>query len=502
MSKETKKKFKNNKLQITEETETICLTEILSENDFHTADSNFDTAIKFLQRKKDILNKDFNRDEQKIKVNYTLKAFAEEGAYAVHQAVVAKYGQLDMNNKTGPSMDRLPELIDVKLPDGSSVKVPWGIVSLPSFDDDSTVEMSYDSEDHLFKIIGTVKNKYTKELQELVDSVQKNLDLNSIYKGNAITLSFDDDGYYLEPEFMDLSNIDESKIVLSKSAQEDLTPIFVRIEKTEECIKSGLDLKYGALMEGIYGTGKTLAASYVAKKATANKWTYIYLKDCKYTAEALKICEQYIHGGTGVVLFTEDIDQALRGERDSDMQEILNTMDGVDTKCKPIISIFTTNHIEKIEPTFMRGKRIGGLISLGALDEETAERFIKVMVPSKEAGIAITASEAKAAAKHLEGIVPAFAAEAIDKAKIFMLGRSTNKMNAEDIRKAAESYKKQIIHSAMKEKVNEYNELSDALGIVGKHLSGGDNPVGDEMFEYLKKIAYSTYNRFNLDRKK
>lgn len=501
MSKTTK--FKNTKLECTEETEQISLTEILNGNDFHTADSNFDTAIKFLQRKREILNKDFKREEQKVKINYTLKAFPEEGAYAVHQAVIAKYGHLDMN-KTGPSGDRLPELIDVKLPNGSSVKVPWGVVSLPSFDDDSTVEMSYDSECHEFKIIGTIKNKYTTELQELIDNVQKQLDLHSIYKGTALSLEFDEDGYYLSPEFMDLSNIDESKIVLSKGAQEDLTPIFVRIEKTEECVKAGLDLKYGALMEGIYGTGKTLAASFIAKKAIANKWTYIYLKDCKYTAEALKICEQYIHGGTGVVLFTEDIDQALRGERDADMQDILNTMDGVDTKCKPIISIFTTNHIEKIEPTFMRGKRIGGLISLGPLDEETAERFIKVMVPSSDANISITSDEAKIAAQYLAGIVPAFAAEAIDKAKIFMLGRSTNEMNAEDIRKAAESYKKQISHASMKEQKNQYQELSNALAVVGKHLADGENapPVSDEHFEYLKRIAASTYNRFSLDRRK
>jgi len=499
----SKAKFKNNKLEITEQTEQISLTEILNGNDYHTADSNFDAAIKFLQRKRDILNKDFKREEQKVKVNYTLKAFAEEGAYAIHQAVVAKYGHLDMN-KTGPSGDRLPELIDVKLPNGSSVKVPWGVVSLPSFDDDSTVEMSYNAEDHEFKIIGTIKNKYTQELQDLIDGVQTELDLRSIYKGTAISLEFDEDDYYLEPKFLDLSNIDESKIVLSKGAQEDLTPIFVRIEKTQDCVKSGLDLKYGALMEGIYGTGKTLAAFYIAKKAITNKWTYIYLKDCKYTAEALKVCEQYIHGGTGVVLFTEDIDQALRGERDSDMQEILNTMDGGDTKCKPIISIFTTNHIEKIEPTFMRGKRIGGLISLGPLDEETAEKFIKVMVPSTEAGISITEKEASNAAKYLSGIVPAFASEVIDKAKIFMLERSANVMNAEDIRKAAESYKKQISHAAMKEQKNEYQELSSALAIVGKHLADSENaaPVSDELFEYLKKIGYSTYNRFALDRKK
>ena len=462
-------KFKNHRVEVTENTNIISISEIVKDNDFRTADINYETVIKFLQRKKELLNKDFNRDEQKIQVNYTFQAFAEEGAYAVFKSVIKKYGNLDMN-PTGPSGGRLPEMIDVKLPDGSSIKVPWGNVSLPSFEDDSRLEMTYDSEYHKFKIIGTIKNKYSAELEELIGLVREELELHSIYKGQAIALEYDEDDWVKEPTFIDLSNIDESKVVLSRSAIEDLTPIFVRIEKSQECIKSGLDLKYGALMEGVYGTGKTLAAFLVAKKAVQNKWTYIYLKDCKHTASALRICEQYIHGGTGVVLFTEDIDQALRGERNADMQEILNTLDGGDTKFKPIISIFTTNHIEKIEPTFMRGKRIGGLISLGALDEETAEKFINVMVPSEKSEIFITPEEAAAAAKHLAGIVPAFASEIIDKAKIFMLERNANIMNSEDIRKAADSYRKQMVHATMRAQETEAEKLVDAIGVIGKYI--------------------------------
>lgn len=42
-----------------------------------------------------------------------------------------------------------------------------------------------------------------------------------------------------------------------------------------------------------------------------------------------------------------------------------------------VITLFTTNHLELIEPTFLRGKRIGKVISLGALDEATAKEFIE-----------------------------------------------------------------------------------------------------------------------------
>ena len=172
-------KFKNHRVEVTENTNTISISEIVKDNDFRTADINYETVIKFLQRKKELLNKDFNRDEQKIQVNYTFQAFAEEGAYAVFKSVIKKYGNLDMN-PTGPSGGRLPEMIDVKLPDGSSIKVPWGNVSLPSFEDDSRLEMTYDSEYHKFKIIGTIKNKYSAELEELIGLVREELELHSI----------------------------------------------------------------------------------------------------------------------------------------------------------------------------------------------------------------------------------------------------------------------------------------------------------------------------------
>lgn len=152
----------------------------------------------------------------------------------------------------------------------------------------------------------------------------------------------------------DVLNIDENKILISSVAREGLTPILARIQHTEKCIDEGLDLKYGAIMEGQYGTGKTLLAFMIGKIAIRHGWTFIYLKDCRYIAKTLKIAENYAKTDRGCIVFAEDIDQTIRGERDSHMQEILNIIDGGDAKQKPIISIFTTNHIELIEPTFIR----------------------------------------------------------------------------------------------------------------------------------------------------
>ena len=41
-----------------------------------------------------------------------------------------------------------------------------------------------------------------------------------------------------------------------------------------------------------------------------------------------------------VIIFLEDLDQIARGNRDSAMQDILNTLDGGDTKNMNVISIY------------------------------------------------------------------------------------------------------------------------------------------------------------------
>ena len=43
--------------------------------------------------------------------------------------------------------------------------------------------------------------------------------------------------------------------------------------------------------------------------------------------------------GNGIIVFTEDIDQVTSGNRDSALQDILNTLDGGDTKDMNVIAL-------------------------------------------------------------------------------------------------------------------------------------------------------------------
>jgi ATP-dependent 26S proteasome regulatory subunit len=129
------------------------------------------------------------------------------------------------------------------------------------------------------------------------------------------------------------------------------------------------------------------------------------------------------------------------------MNELLNTLDGIDTKDKPIITILTTNHLESINKAFLRAGRIDSLIHLGPLTRETAQQFIsKFAVDASGTSLVDHSADYSEAAKALEGIVPAFTSEILNKAKMYAMHRDGKGdiLTPDDIRIAALSFKKHI----------------------------------------------------------
>lgn len=151
--------------------------------------------------------------------------------------------------------------------------------------------------------------------------------------------------------------------------------------------------------------------------------------------------------GNGVLVFTEDIDQVTRstdeGLRDTALQEIVNTLDGGDTKDMNVISLFTTNHIELIDPTFLRGKRIGTVISMGFLDAETALKF---MNESFAIGGFTLSEDMTSVCELIEhsNIAPAFMAEIVEAVKARLVFDNRTEVTAFDIDYAVKSYLHQV----------------------------------------------------------
>lgn len=125
------------------------------------------------------------------------------------------------------------------------------------------------------------------------------------------------------------------------------------------------------------------------------------------------------------------------------MQDILNTLDGGDTKNMNVITLFTTNHIELIEPTFLRGKRIGTIISMGFLDAETADKFIRESF--KIGGYEIQGDITDACNLIASSeIAPAFMAEIVEKIKSQLVFTDSNVVTNDDIIFSTKSYLHQV----------------------------------------------------------
>lgn len=211
-------------------------------------------------------------------------------------------------------------------------------------------------------------------------------------------------------------------------------------------------------------TGKTLLAFKLAKDAINNNWVFIYLKDPTLLAKTLRLAKILDKNGNGVIIFTEDVDQVTRGKRDSALQDILNTLDGGDTKNMNVISLFTTNHIELIEPTFLRVKRIGSIISLGFLDEPTTVKFLHHSFPKEEYNLPKNLSKvAQYVAKN--NIAPAFMAEIVESIKSKMIYQEDNIVKEEYLLGSVDSYIRQVNLSKKKT-----DSLSDSE-LLGQSLT-------------------------------
>lgn len=414
---------------------------------------------------------------------YTLLCWKPDGVYQLNRAINEVFGSAVSKEDKSPSGNSNIDTVDVILADGSRTKVPFGKISLEELGEDSEININYDNDRHLLLVKGQCQFKYQSLIDDIVERTKELLATESIYKNQALEIT-----NLSEPKIMTLAGIDKQFMVLSKKTEFELQPLRSRILYPEKCIAKGIPLKYGCLLEGKYGTGKTLLAFKLAKDAVNNGWSFVYLKDPSLLAETLRMCKVVDRSGHGVIVFVEDIDQVTRGNRDSAMQDILNTLDGGDTKDMNVITLFTTNHIELIEPTFLRGKRIGSVITMDCLDAETAERFIRETFSEAE-GYSVDDDLSDVCNYIAKAqIAPAFMAEIVESTKSKLIFTEETHVTSFHIKTSVESYQRQV-GLASKKAIIETPADKLAAGLIGL--------LGADKIETTLKMCetYFEYNR-------
>lgn len=176
-----------------------------------------------------------------------------------------------------------------------------------------------------------------------------------------------------------------------------------------------MPVKRGILLGGTYGTGKTLAAHVASKIAVEAGITYLYVPRADELADAIEFAKQY--QSPACVVFCEDVDRVMQGERNTAMDDILNIIDGIDTKRAHIITVLTTNAMEAINPAMLRPGRLDAVIEVKAPDAEAIGRLIRMYGgDSVDKNANFTAI-----GELLKGNIPAVVEEVVRRSKLAQL---------------------------------------------------------------------------------
>jgi transitional endoplasmic reticulum ATPase len=397
-----------------------------------------------------------------------------DGAHAFQSALMKQWGTTGIgagiHSFFGSS---LPEMRTIDNGVDSQIQIPWGRVNFPPLDAVFDLGADYDRDlGLLFAMQVTAPKKHAKRVQGLFILIEEELKTNSIYKGKAFTGAE-------EPSFIDPYSVDRSKVVYSDEVLAQLDAnIWSLMRHTEQTRAMGLPLKRAILLAGPYGTGKSLTAMLTAQEAVQNGWTFI---QCRPGRDDLDKTLQTARLYQPAVVFFEDVDTLAMSGNPDQLSKLLDMFDGIQVKGTELAMVLTTNHTDKIHKAMLRPGRIDGVTEFGALDHQGFIRLVKAVVPSHLLDDSIDYDEVAAA---MDGFLPAFVKEAIDRSMRYALARAGGTplgLTTADFVHAAKGLRPQLdlMHGA-KEGVN-----ADGIGtamekVLTKAITSGEVGLYDK----------------------
>lgn len=424
-------------------------------------------------------------EEQPFMVHEIFDAYPHDAAVAFVKAMQNLYGWASPQSTPGFFGPRPPEMLSVKtgFRDEDVIQCPMGAFKLPGVDAPiKTLIGPYGVNDAVvFLVHGEIKKKDRHIILELTTEARRILKTESIYKGRPIRLGVHDNGVLdtnRPPEFLDVSEISEESLVFDAEIQSQIdTNILVPLRETESCRKHKIPLKRGILLEGPYGTGKSLTARMAARVAELNGWTFILLDKVQGLRVALEFANRY----APAIVFAEDIDR-VADKRDEATNDLINIIDGVVSKRAEVMTILTTNHVEKLDRVILRPGRLDAIISIRAPGPEAVRRLIKHyagdLLPD---GVNLTN-----AGEALAGQIPASIRECVERAKLGMIGRKAKKLADSDLVTAALTMKNHLALLAPKaEEQTPAQRLADSLHSV---VNNGFGAKIDKLVEVTEEV--------------
>jgi DNA polymerase III delta prime subunit len=371
------------------------------------------------------------KEDNQISINELVECHPFEGAYLLFQYLREKgYNPRSVSKTTegfGGPVTTPPSQLSLELSPGVSKPFTWGCLKLQNIDGVVETAAASNDEDRLvFKISGTLSSVHKLWTAELGSDFRAYVKYNSIYKGKAFELPThkkDSGGFFSAPrqrgdvnwgsapKLIDTGSIKSNEFILDSDTKDQIDQtVFTPIKKADLCRQNNVALKRGVLLAGPYGTGKTLTARATAKVCVDNGWTFIMVDNPKALAAAFSLAQIY----SPAVIFAEDGDQSIKGKaRTQELNDILNTIDGIKSKTYEVMLVLTTNHAESINEAMLRPGRIDSVVTYRNPSADTIAELLKfygagMMEENFNYGVST----------ELVGCSPAFVREIVSRAKL------------------------------------------------------------------------------------
>jgi transitional endoplasmic reticulum ATPase len=229
------------------------------------------------------------------------------------QAVLEKkYGFVNQVPIPGFFSSTPPVQIGVRTDaEGTTKQVNWGRMEL-SVLEHGYLETGVTEENGTmkFRIGGKVKKKFLSEVRDIAAKTREHVRKHSIYKSKAVRLDFRDENGERKsfqpqdsPEFISIDPTKLDDVIYNDEVRAVVEMALMNpIKYPQQCREIGVPLKRGALLEGPFGTGKTLTAYQMAAHGTNSGFTFIYLMDVRDLDLAMRFAEHY----APAIVFAED----------------------------------------------------------------------------------------------------------------------------------------------------------------------------------------------------
>lgn len=427
------------------------------------------------------------KQEEDVQTLSEFNCHPHDGLVALVKAIKGKFGEL-IGAESESMFGKIPgKTYTVPISYTETLTVPVGDAEIPGVPIKMSIQpyfsdMNDESSDNdlggSLRVVFAYKRMYEPLIKDIEEEIRIQIQNNSIFRGKAIDSRFN---------FMNVDTFDPSRVVYSRNEKRTIDAnILAPIVNTDSWVKSGSQLRRGVLLYGEYGTGKTLTALLTGQSCVRHGWTFINVLPGDDINRALRFAKRY----EPAVVFFEDIDNDTKGDRNEHINNILNTIDGVISKSAKVITILTTNHINKISRGMLRPGRLDSIIEMGKLDNEAIIRLVQVAGTNSD-GTSIIEGELDntAICEAAKGYMPAYISEAVTKAKAYALTRENNdealKITSEDIVDALIELREQYNLMRSDQVVKEPDVDSSIQHIVQMAVA----PMAKELTDITKKLG-------------